>query len=270
MRRTHTFEFEDLPSLPGWLRDAITRLIVVFARVVGATDALACLVGRVCHQQQVEQVVDLGSGSGGVMPGVIERVRKSNDTKDVVLVMTDLFPNAAAVQTFGNDPANPVRYLDIPIDARKLEDAPAGLKVMANSFHHLRPESARSVLASAQDSGDPILIYELSDNKIPFLAWCAGLVVGLPLVFLFALVLTPWARPLSFRQLFFTYLVPIIPALYAWDGQASLPRIYGLKDLDELLDGLGTDSYAWEKGVARTDSGRAAGIYLLGTPSGPQ
>lgn len=205
MRRTHTFEFEDLPSLPGWLRDSITRLIVVFARLVGATDALAVLVGRVCHEQQV-----------------------------------------------------------------KLEDAPAGLKVMANSFHHLRPEDARSVLASAQASGEPIVIYELSDNKIPFLAWCAGLPVGLPLVFLFALLLTPWARPRSLRQLFFTYLIPIIPALYAWDGQASMPRIYGLKDLDELLDGLGTDGYAWEKGVARTDSGRAAGIYLLGAPLRPK
>ena len=43
---------------------------------------------------------------------------------------------------------------------------------------------------------------------------------------------------LGFRQLFFTYAVPIIPIFFAWDGQASMPRIYSLEDLDELMEGM--------------------------------
>ncbi|MEM6675924.1 MAG: hypothetical protein AAF726_23955, partial [Planctomycetota bacterium] len=110
-------------------------------------------------------------------------------------------------------------------------------------------------------------IYELTDNKVPFPLWCLGLVIGLPLVALSALVLTPLVRPLRARQLLFTYLIPIIPLFYAWDGQASMPRIYGLDDLDDLLSRLDdTGDYAWEKGVAKTDEGKSAGIYLLGTP----
>jgi hypothetical protein len=43
---------------------------------------------------------------------------------------------------------------------------------------------------------------------------------------------------------------------YAWDGQASLPRMYTIKDLNELLEGLGSESYTWEKGYAKKKNGK--------------
>lgn len=265
MKRRHVLEFEDQSWFPGWIRDAMTRLIVVFSRVIGATDALALLVRRATKKSGLSAVVDLGSGSGGVMPDVIERVRQEDP--DAELTMCDLYPNRAAIARFNTDEEAPhLRYLAEPVDARQIGAAPKGLKVMTNSFHHMRPEDARAILASAKESSEPILIYELTDNKVPFPLWCIGLVIGLPLVFLIALVLTPAVRPLTARQLVFTYLIPIVPILYAWDGQASMPRIYGLRDLDELLDGLHGDNYRWEKGVAKTPKGKAAGIYLLGMP----
>ncbi len=59
--------------------------------------------------------------------------------------------------------------------------------------------------------------------------------------------MTPFVKPLTWRQIIFTYLIPIIPICYAWDGQASLPRIYTLKDLDHLLAGLGSWNYIAKK-----------------------
>ena len=269
MKRRHVLEFEDLAWFPEWLRNCMTRVLVVFSRVIGATDALGRLVGRAAEEQRVDGIVDLGSGSGGVMPEVVESLR-AGGAAGLHLTMCDLYPNEDAMRAFNREggPSH-LRYLPEPVDARDLRAAPPGLKVMANSFHHMRPEDAAAILSSAQSSRQPILVYELADHRIPFPLWCAGLVIGLPIVALSALALTPLVRPLSARQLLFTYLIPIIPLFYAWDGQASMPRIYGLSDLDELLSSLeDTSDYVWEKGVARTGAGRSAGIYLLGTPAG--
>lgn len=67
--------------------------------------------------------------------------------------------------------------------------------------------------------------------------------------------------------MFFTFVIPLVPLFYAWDGQMSLPRIYTLEDMDELLAGLQTADYTWEKGYAKTAEGKNKGIYLLGLPA---
>ncbi len=79
--------------------------------------------------------------------------------------------------------------------------------------------------------------------------------------------MTPFVKPLTWRQIVFTYLIPIIPICYAWDGQASLPRMYTLKDLDHLLEGLGSENYIWQKGHAKKKNGKKQGTYLLGLPN---
>jgi hypothetical protein len=261
MKRVHVPEIEDMAWFPSKIRDSMTRLIVVFARKFGVVPVLASLVSRAVKERGLGRVVDLGSGSGGSMPEVIERVRAS---AEVELVMTDKFPNRDAVERFREHPH--VRYASESVDATDLATAPAGLKTMVNCFHHMRVPQARAILASAHRERQPILIYEMADNAIPFPLWLVFLPLSLVIVFVMALVLTFSVRPLSFRQLVFTFAIPIIPLCYAWDGQASLPRIYTLGDLDELLAGLHSDDYVWEKGYAKTEGGKRKGIYLLGLP----
>jgi len=266
MKRVHVLEFEDLAWFPAWLRTCMTNLIVVFGRVIGANQVLAGLVARVLKETQLEEIVDLGSGGGGSMPEVLALLREDPDTAHARLTMTDLYPNLDAIETFNGSDAPHIRYLRDPVNATDLASAPSGLKTMNNCFHHMRPDQARAILESAQTSRQSLLVYEVGDNAMPFVMWCLALPIGLLLVALSALVLTPMVRPLTFRQLFFTYAVPLIPIFYAWDGQASMPRIYTLEDLDELLEGLDSDDYRWEKGYAQTAKGRKLGIYLLGLP----
>jgi len=70
-------------------------------------------------------------------------------------------------------------------------------------------------------------------------------------------------RPMTLQQLVFTYLIPIIPICFGWDGTVSNARTYTLDDLDELLSGIPSDGYEWEKGVIE---GKTNQIYLLGHP----
>lgn len=266
MKRVHVLEFEDLGWFPGWLRTAMTNLIVVLGRVLGVAPVLANLISRILKQQGIEQIVDLGSGGGGAMPEVVARVREIRDTSGARLTMTDLYPNLDAVETFNQPNASEVRYLRDPVDATDFASAPPGLKTMVNCFHHMPPPRARAILASAHDNREPILIYEMGQNSLPFAVWLIALPLALPIVALTALLLTPFVRPLTLRQLFFTYVIPLVPIFYAWDGQASMPRIYTLEDLDELLQGLDSPAYRWEKGPAPTEKGKTLGTFLMGVP----
>jgi len=202
------------------------------------------------------------------MPDVLTELRKDPQMKDVKLTMTDLRPNAAAVARFRDDGDDRTEYLGDPVDATDLANAPGGLKTIVNAFHHMRPAQAEKILASAQHSGQPLLVYEMGENKMPFVVWCLALPISLPFVALSSLVLTLMVRPLTARQLVLTYLLPLVPLFYAWDGQASMPRLYTFEDLDVLLSRLEpTDAYTWEKGHAETPSGRKLGTYLLGVPT---
>ena len=78
-----------------------------------------------------------------------------------------------------------------------------------------------------------------------------------------ALFITPFVRPLTWKQVIFTYLIPIIPLCFAWDGAVSNVRTYTLEDLDILLEGLENEDYKWEKGKITTKANK---IYLLGIP----
>lgn len=260
MKRVHVPEIEDMAWFPSSLRVSMTNLLVVFARKIGVIPVLAALVSRALTATKTKRVVDLGSGSGGSMPDVVKALGS-----DVELLMTDKYPNAEAIARF-NEPH--IRYARESVDATNLAATPAGLKTMVNCFHHMRPPEARAILESAQRVRQPFLIYELADNKVPFLLWLIFLPVGLVIVFVMALVLTFSVRPLTARQLLFTFVIPAVPLFYAWDGQASLPRIYTLEDIDELLAGLPPPTgYVWEKGYAKTAAGKNKGIYVLGLPT---
>ena len=78
--------------------------------------------------------------------------------------------------------------------------------------------------------------------------------------------MTPFVKPLTWQQVVFTYLIPIIPIFYAWDGQASMPRMYSMDDMDVLLDGLSDKEYTWTKEPAVNAKGKATGTFVIGLP----
>lgn len=270
MKRIHLFEIEDFSWFPGWLRACMTRLIVVMHRALGTSEALAELIARALKESNTSNIIDLCSGSGGPMIDVVRILRERPGFEGIKLTLTDLYPSKEAAELINNQEGSNVSYQTSPVDATKIDgETPgsaglaglAGLRTMVSSFHHMRPDGARKILESAQKSRQPICIFEISDNSHPmFLGWLA-----LPINFVMCLLITPLARPMTLRQLVFTYIVPIIPLCFAWDGAVSNARTYTLDDLDELLSGLRSEDYRWEKGVT---GGRAKKLYLLGIPTG--
>jgi hypothetical protein len=259
MKRIHLFEFEDFAWFPGGLRTCLTRLIVVMHRFLGSSADLTQLLQKALAHADTPAIVDLCAGSGGPMLAVYQTLKAQPGAEQLTLTLTDLYPNQELAAALNGQPGTGLHYETRPVDAAQVDPALRGVRTLVGSFHHMRPEVARRILQNAQAQRQPICVYEISDNSFPIMLWW----VALPLNFLMALFITPLVRPLTFRQLFFTYVVPLVPFCFAWDGAVSNARTYTLADMEELLAGLKSADYTWETGRI---TGKAKKLYLLGLP----
>lgn len=266
MKRIQLFEFEDFNWFPSWMRIPMTNLLVVLHKIMGTKEVLFNLLIHIQKTHPFHSIVDLGSGSGGIMPTVVNTWNDEMENK-IHLTLTDLHPNHQFIALNEKENNPKIHYSSTPVDATKLQSIPEGLKTMINSFHHMPPEIAQKILSSAQKEKTPLLIYEIAENKIPTAVWAIFLPIGLCINFLMALFTTPFSRPLTFSQIFFTYIIPIIPLAYAWDGQASMPRMYAYADVDEMLSKTSSEDYSWEVAPAKKKNGKTVGYYILGLPN---
>ena len=259
MKRIHLFEIEDQSWFPNWLRICMTRLIVVMHRLLKTKHEISSLIAPMMKETGNTQIIDLCSGSGGPMPDVLEELKTKHGLSDIQLSLSDLYPNDKAVQKFATDGNNQINYIPEPVDATSLGPEIKGLRTIICGFHHMRPAVAKEILTEAHRSKQPICIYEISDNNAPAIS----LLISLPLTFIMCFFITFLVRPISWQQLVFTFIIPIIPLAFAWDGSVSNLRTYTHKDMDELLEGLKTDDYRWEMGATK---GNPKKLYLLGMP----
>ena len=261
MKRIHLFEFEDQPWFPDWIRTCLTRLIVVMHKLLNSSHHLAALTTKALQSTDTPRIIDLCSGSGGPMIEVYKTLKKNPGFENLELVLTDLYPNTELASEINRRKIPGLSYQTSPVNAKDVDGKLRGVRTMVGSFHHMKPDTARAILKDARDSNQPICIYEISDNSLPVFLWW----LSLPLIFLMAFFITPFVKPLSLKQVIFTYLLPVIPFFFAWDGAVSNARTYTLKDIDLLIKGLDSGDFNWEKGQI---PGIAKRLYLLGIPAG--
>ncbi|TAI48776.1 hypothetical protein [Flagellimonas allohymeniacidonis] len=265
MKRIELFEFEDFNWLPKVVRNGATGLIKVLHSMMGTSEVIAQLILKTKQKSDFDQIIDLGSGSGGPMLDVITLLNEKRE-EPLRLILTDLHPNAEIISHLKEKNLSHLSYHEAPVDASNLSVAPAGLKTMIASFHHMSPKTAQNILQSAEKSNESILIYELAKNNVPLLVWVLLLPISLLVLMLMTWGMTPFVKNLSFKQVIFTYLIPLIPLVYAWDGQASLMRTYTFKDIEQLLGSDKSKNYKWSIGDAKKANGKNLGYYIMGHP----
>ncbi len=258
MKRVHLFEFEDLKWFPNWIRICMTRLIMVMHKKFKTSEDMAVLLNNLIKQTKITKIVDLCSGSGGPMLDVISLLKNVHKIKNVELILSDLYPNLDAAKRI-NQTDDSISYRTIPLDATNLDNDTKGILTMVGSFHHMKPELAGKILLEAQQKRQPICIMEIN-KKFPIILWW----LFIPLSIILCLFITPLVKPLTVKQIIFTYLIPIIPICFAWDAVITSGRIYRMDDLDILLKGLKNVRYTWEKGIIKGSSEK---IYLMGYPN---
>ncbi len=264
MKRVQLFEFEDFDWFPDTFRSTMTKLIVVMHRIFGTKEVLTNLLFKILNKSNSNKIVDIGAGSGGVMPQIIQHMNEKGNEK-VELLLTDLHPNNEFVKQFNTSHRDHISYSEIPLDAANLSQAPEGIKTMVNSFHHMPPEIARKILQSAQDNKQTLLIYEMGENMLPLIVWWLLLPLSLTIMSIMAIILVLFIKPLNWKDILFSWFIPLIPLFFAWDGQASMPRTYTFEDVNELLPDS-DDNYTWEVKHALKGNGKKLGYYILGRP----
>ena len=256
MKRIHLFEFEDQHWLPSWLRECITRMIIPMHKLLGTSDIITEILAPALKKSGQSKILDLCSGSGGPMLEILDKLETDYDLKHIELTFSDLYPNEQMVNA---DLGNNINYVSEPIDATKIPKNIDGFRTIICGFHHMKPNIAKEILSSAHKDKAPILIFEISDNSVPILL----AFIALPVNFLMGFIVSLFVKPLTWQQIVFTYLIPIIPITFAWDGAISNIRTYTFSDMDELLEGLHSDDYVWKKEMVKR---KTKHLYLLGMP----
>lgn len=262
LKRIHLFEIEDLPNCPAWMRQYITLFLVGLHRLLGTSRRLLPLLERCLAHAPELQLIDLCSGGGGPMVDAWKLLIQKPAFRSLKLTLTDLFPNQRVATLINASREAGLSYRLEAVDATAVGGHLSGLRTMICAFHHMPPPVAQAILNDAYTKRQPICIYELSDNAFPTIFWW----ITLPFGVLLALLVTPFIRPLSWGQLIFTYLIPILPFAIAWDTAVSNARVYTEADMLGMLEHLRSNDYRWEIGRQSKFGFPARMIYLLGLP----
>jgi len=244
MKRFHLFEFHDWRWFPwrGYLTDLLTYQIVADAFYAPVYPLLKQALAATGYTH----IVDMGSGSGGALGQLADWLSAHN--YPVTVTLTDLFPPS------NPSIAAPLSYHPFAVDARHVPDDLTGFRTFFTVFHHFRSADATAILQDAVDKGSPIAIFDFTERR-----WSNLLGMLLSPI---AVWLQTWQiQPRQPGRLFWTYIIPIVPFIYWWDGTVSHLRTYTPDELRAMTDSTGS-AYHWNIGKLATESGNIT--YLLG------
>ena len=264
MRRLHLFEWEDQPWLPPVFRDFITDHLRYTHREAmrhPVNVAIAKRVAAVLARTRSTLIIDLCAGAGGPIDR-IGQILVDELAMPVQIVVTDLYPNVTAFEHLAASSAGRIIASYAPTNATDVPPHLPGLRTMFTALHHFPPALVREVLADAVAKRAPIAVFEPLERTVRMLV-----TVGV-MSFLRGFTHTHRVGRLTFARAFFTYLLPVAPAMFAWDGMVSTLRSYTVSELQSIASTLHADNYEWEAGRFEEAGpfGSMPTTYLIGTP----
>ncbi len=236
----------------------MTRLINVMHNFLETRKDLSALLKNVIDKTGKSKIVDLCSGAGGP---VIDSVEMLKEEMELNLTLTDLYPNKKFASKVNSDSNDFVSYIKSPVNAVNVPDNLDGIRTMVCSLHHMKPETVEEILTNTQEAEEGFCAIEISDNSFPKILWW----ISIPFSFITCLIITPMAKGITIPQVIFTYLIPIIPICFAWDGAVSNARTYTMNDIEIILSKIRKPNYTWEPGVLKGK--RSKKMYLIGYPA---
>ncbi|RME90107.1 MAG: hypothetical protein D6767_07365 [Candidatus Hydrogenedentota bacterium] len=231
MKRVHLPELEDYDWYPANIRNKLTQILRIAHQTIDTPSHFGPYVQKLLDHSTSKQIVDLCSGGGGPIVDIFAKLPTAKK-----LYLTDLYPNESAKQEL--DSENIVYYPD-PVNAADVPKELQGVRTMFSSFHHMRPEIAKSILKNAWENKTPIGIFELTSRD--FLSFLSATILFPPA----GVIRLLFEKP-ELENFLFTTLLPVVPATLAWDGFASCWRTYSVEELNEMTSDLQSADYTWE------------------------
>ncbi|KAL9087670.1 MAG: hypothetical protein Q9165_006594 [Trypethelium subeluteriae] len=218
-----------------------------------ATQASALLLRALGGPKNAAQFtfIDACAGSGGPTPLLEPAVNAKLTDKGhppVEFILTDLRPDMEAWEGITKR-SDHISFIREPIDATRPQRlARPGTKecrLFHLCFHHFDDPAAEQVLASAVQSTDAFMIFEMTHRTLPSL-------LNTTIVILSCLITTIFDFYWSPMHLLCTYIIPIVPLFYAIDGYVSCARGRTAEEISALLQcqqpSLNLDGWEFKSG----------------------
>lgn len=289
-RRFDLTEIGDLPWLPSMLRDAIGDMLRALNRVVRPFDGAAPVLRRLLRAaddadagaapappspRHPAVLIDLASGGGGPLLDLM--ARPGLLPPDCVALLTDLHPNEGALTLA--ERRLPGRAIGVrasvdaarvPADLAAFSSSSPATRCCFNALHHLSPHKVAAAMRDATRARAPFAAFEVVERHplallsmalaMPLLA-AAVAPLARPLLVVRRPSLSPLPLPLpspsALLLVYFTFIIPLVPLVVAFDGFVSCLRAYSIAELQEMCDAAnkaattgGGGGYRWRVGVA--------------------
>jgi hypothetical protein len=167
-------------------------------------------MARALAETNETKIIDMCSGSGGPMPYVVQELRHHLGMK-VTVHLTDLVPNVPAMKKIADGSDGAVTFSPTSVNALNCKDK--GFRTICGSFHHFDTEMATAIIQDAVKTKSSIGVFEAAERSV------LNVFFMFPVVFaLLSYILSPFAKPFRYERLFFTYVIPLVPFITAWDG----------------------------------------------------
>lgn len=249
MNRLHLVELEDQPWVPPAIRDGATDLLDVLFAKIGFYSPVAPVLTAFMETVGERRWLDLCSGGGGGALAMRAALAAQGHAP-AQITLTDRYPSGAARQRVAALGDASVHYLPDPVDALRVSPHAPAIRTMFGALHHFPPPAVRAILQAAADARAPLAFVDVAASptmrRLPMVLAPIAAVPNLLLLFVVALLLVPLARPFRWSRVLWTYLVPAIPILFAWDGTVSALRAYTPEELLALARSVkGGERYRW-------------------------
>jgi hypothetical protein len=256
MRRVQLIEIHDQAWFPAFLRDLVTDDLQALLNIGKPYRAILPQLREAIERTGADRVLDLCSGAGGPWPWLVGDFERRGSRIRVDL--SDKYPNTNAQERAKGNLAQ-LHYHSESVDATRVPRELPGFRTLFTSFHHFPPEQARAILRDATASGQGIGVFEIPGRRPLTLLLLALIPIA-------DILLVPFLRPLSVKQLVWRWLIPIVPLVLFFDGIVSCLRAYSPGELRGLIAYLSDAEYAWKIGCEKRGLLSLPITYLIGYP----
>ena len=223
------FEFGDLHWVPEWYHVHMRRYLVFYYRLFGYFKLWIPAIAEFMNNTDSRSYLECCAGSGEVLGLVVTKLPK-NLVRDKDFILTDISPMPEFVKQINAGEDSRIRYYESPVDATRIPRPLNYPRIFINSFHHFGPASATRIIRSGIEDGQGIIILEYVRHSI--LGYASMLAGSLMILLTLPFVVKPRQLPL---MALLTYLLPLFPLMFLWDGIVSCLRVYRPKDLATIV-----------------------------------
>ena len=207
-------ELEDHKWFPSTLRNFQTEYIGFVVKTFNIYKPFV----KTLPMHADKSMIDLCSGSGEPALSIFNDSNTFND-----LTLTDKYPPIHFKST------NKIEYKQEPKDVLNMDFEAGKTYTMFNAFHHFNADEQKSICSKIKEANASAYFVEiLFPSPLHLIKTLFATTVGV-------IFLSPFIKPLSWRRLLFTYIIPINILTISIDGVISVIKSKTLKQYQNIL-----------------------------------